>query len=516
MRTSARRSACLWALVWASPLLLACNREGPTPTKQNVTEEMSADSPEPPEFGAPGTTPDFPSQTLEIPGFEVDVPAAWRVLPDGDPDFAMAFDPSRYLVSSCVLERRRQGIGPLPEGTRLIDEGPRRRGYMRGSMRGMIEEFADSRSPGGWVALHCRARRSDTKTWSYIEQVFASMRPHERPIEAPSSSPRVTGPVVELCSAAPVMPGHVCARRDDGSVYCGSTQGPLVRRSELAPASDIGCARTVGCARAKDTGEVACWYGNDPAKPVPALAGARELTDACAIDAQGKVACVRAVVPTGTGDARERELVVEPLQPFDNPALGPTDVRALMPGSTSEQGCVARDDGAWCWDDRRELPVHFRVAPISSDEASGRIRHAPERVIEMAEIAALEWMGQRLCARTDQGPWHCRDFVGQVFEAPSCATDPCGCSSIGATRFSCEDQPETRIDALPQARVIDVVARAEPCVLSADGRVLCRVAGSIETAPVELVEAAPAVDATAPESAEGQPGGALAPSNERR
>ena len=82
-------------------------------------------------------------------------------------------------------------------------------------------------------------------------------------------------------------------------------------------------------------------------------------------------------------------------------------------------------------------------------------------------------MGDRLCVETD-GRWTCLDADKRSYELDACETRACGCSLIGATRLSCEDEPHDRIDARPLGRVSNVVTVADPCAALADGTVICR------------------------------------------
>lgn len=457
--------------------LVAGCRNPPAPSVEKVprpTEEPTA---------LTGQTPEFEHQTLSAADVEILVPKEWQLLPESDPRFALAFDTTHKQPSACWIEVRRQGLGPLPEGIRVIDEGPRRRGYMRGVVRGIIQETP--MTDGSTLVVHCRARRSDTKLWStVIEPVLASQRDAELVvIEAPK--PAAEHPIVELCSAGPIVPGYVCALRADGAVYCGPTDGALDRVT-TPPAVEIGCRGQVACARAS-SGEVACWSAGEPALPQPSFGKTRSITDACLVDEHGYVQCVSAQKREG---AKLHDLLVTQLQAFEDVNLTITHARVMMPGSTSEQGCVVGDAGVVCWDERGDLPVRFSNPPISTDEATGRRQQAPESIDGRSNVDELRRIADRLCTRVGTEPWRCTDVSGEAHELVGCATQPCGCSLLGGNQMSCEDQTEPRIDALPQSRIADVVGVAEPCAALVDGSVVCRTSGSIQMRTVEMREPA--------------------------
>jgi hypothetical protein len=424
-----------------------------------------------------GVAPEFTSQTLQAAGIAIAVPSEWQLLPETDPEFALAFDATHKQPSACWIELRRQGLGPLPSEIRAIDEGPQRRGYMRGVVRGIVQETA---APDGSTrVVHCRARRSDTKLWTtIIEPVLASQREAD-PIAVEPVEPAGPRAIVDLCSAGPIVPGYVCALRADGAVYCGPTDGAL-DRVETPAAIEIGCRGRVGCARTS-SGEVACWSAGEPAQPQPSFGKARSITDACVVDERGEVQCL-------SWQADSEGLIATPLRAFDDSKLAITGARVLLPGSTIEQGCVAGDAGVVCWDERGDLPVRFANPAISSDEATGRRKQAPESIAEQTDIDELRRIGDRLCTRTDAQPWRCTNVAGEVHEFVGCATKPCGCSLLGGNQVACEDQTEPRIDALPQGRIADVVSVTEPCAALVDGSVVCRTTGSVEMRSVELRE----------------------------
>lgn len=432
-----------------------------------------------------GAAPVFTSQRLQAAGIEIAVPSEWQVLPESDPNFALAFDTTHKQPSACWIERRRQGLGRFPSEIRAIDEGPQRRGYMRGVVRGIVQETPTA--DGSIRVVHCRARRSDTKLWTtVIEPVLASQR--ERDVEALAPEPVAPADdaaIVELCSAGPIVPGYVCALQAGGAVYCGPTDGALDRIA-TAPAVDIGCRGAIACARAS-SGEVACWSAGEPAQPQPSVGKARSLTDACVVDERGDVQCL-AGRDSSESTHPGRELIATPLRAFDDASLPITGARVLMAGSSIEQGCVVTSAGVVCWDERGDLPVRFNSPPIASDEATGHRRQAPESIDGRTDIDEIRRVGDRLCTRVGAQPWRCAEPSGEVHELAGCATQPCGCSLMGGNQMSCEDQPEPRIDALPQGRIADVVHVAEPCAAQVDGSVICRTVGSTQMRRLELRE----------------------------
>lgn len=458
-------------LALALALLTSC-KGPPEPSPQ-------ATGPEP----VRGVVPEFGHQTLSAAGIEIAVPSEWTLLDEHDPDFVLAFDSTRKQPSACWIERRRQGLGPLALGVRAITEGPQRRGYMRGVIRGVVQETPAA--DGSTTLVHCRARRSDTKLWStVILPILASQRPAEaRP--APAPTPTIEDPVVQLCSAGPIVPGYVCALRSQGGVYCGPTDGAL-ERVVMDPAIEIGCRGQMACARTSE-GAVSCWSAGDPAEPQPAFGKARSITDACVVDEQGAVQCLLAHAREGGG----HDLSVVPLRAFDDPSLAITDARVLMSGSTIEQGCVITDAGVVCWDELGDLPVRFHNPPIASDEATGHRKQAPESIDASTELAQLRRSGDRLCTRAAEGPWRCTEREGLTHELIGCERQACGCSLLGGNQMSCEDQPEPRIDALPQGRIAEVIGVAEPCAVRRDGGVVCRSSGSTEMRSLGLREPDP-------------------------
>lgn len=466
-------SAIRFAIVLA--LTSACQSPA-QPTKADASATASSEAEPTPE-------PSYTPQTLAAAGLTIRVPSEWQVLPEDDPDFALAYDATQKQPSACWIERRRQGLGPLPVGTRAISEGEQRRGYMRGVVRGIVHERPGPE--GSTLVVHCRARRSDTKLWrTVILPAMGSVEVLE-PAAEPTPASLGSNPIVELCSAAPIVPSYACALRADGAVYCGQTDAAL-ERVEVAAAIEIGCRGTVACARAA-TGEVACWVAGEAPQAQPSFGKARSLTDACVVDERGAVHCLRSRPREGGG----HELVSAPLQAFDDPSLALAGVEVLMPSSTASQGCAATSSDVICWDELGELPVRFGKPAITSDEASGRRRQAPEPIDARGGVVELRRLGDRLCSRTSDPLWRCTTATGEAHELLGCASQACGCSLMGGHHFNCEDSPEPRIDTLPQGRLAGVVAVAEPCVARRDGSVACRELGSTRLRTLELREPAP-------------------------
>lgn len=458
----------------------------PTKTEARTSEGGEPSGEPPPEQGV------IERQTIAAAGLSVAVPSTWTLLAEDDPMFALAYDPTQKQPAACWIERRRQGLGPLPVGTRAIEESEGRRGYMRGVVRGIIDERA--LPGGGTLVVHCRAKRSDTKLWStIIAPAMASIAIGETPAGDPAGA---TGPdaIVELCSAAPIVPSYTCALQADGEVFCGQTDAPLTR-IELPPASDIGCHGMVACARAS-TGEVSCWVPAASPQPQPQFGLARSVVDACVVDEAGALHCLHARPREGGG----HELTSTPLHPFEEPSLALADVHALMSGSSAAQGCVATSTDVMCWDERGELPVRFDAPAIAGDEATGVRRQAPESIDARSGVVELRRLGDRLCTRDASPRWRCTTQTGEVHELSSCAGEPCGCSLMGGHELTCEDSPEPRIDALPQGRLAGIVATAEPCVARVDGSIACRKMGTTELAVLLGPGTMPAPSTPAPAS----------------
>lgn len=388
-------------------------------------------------------------QLLRAAGVELEVPSDWVVLGEDEPNFALAYGTEQRSahIPVCTIELRRQGPGPWPEGARELDPGVFE--YSRGSLRGRIRMLPGPQ--GASVIVHCRAPRSD-RQWGAVIKMFESLTETgavELPPLRPSPTPEpIPEPIVELCVGTPARMTTVCARRADGSVYCGATVGTTLQRVELpTPAVEISCARKSGCAR-DAAGAVHCWRAGEPPERLAGVEQARALASGVVVDGEGKL-------------LRRGEAGLVALAPFDDPELALTDVDHVLDGSNPAWGCVLRDDELWCWDREQALPLAL------SDE--GR----PQLVAPAVGATELQRLGDRLCMKIGER-WTCMDDAGKRYEIDGCETRACGCSLIGATRMSCEHQPYDRIDARPLGRIANVVAVAEPCVALADGTVVCR------------------------------------------
>src|SRR5690606_14439312 len=116
---------------------------------------------------------------------------------------------------------RRQGPGPLPDGARELGEGSGVFEYQRGTLRGRVRTLAGPQ--GASVVVHCRAPRS-TQQWGVITKMFESLVETGASVELPPMRPSPTPEaIVELCVGSPARMTSVCARRANGSVYCGAT-----------------------------------------------------------------------------------------------------------------------------------------------------------------------------------------------------------------------------------------------------------------------------------------------------
>ncbi|GEM_PF-4830520 len=84
---------------------------------------------------------------------------------------------------------------------------------------------------------------------------------------------------------------------------------------------------------------------------------------------------------------------------------------------------------------------------------------------------ALSWMGEgpRLCAWTRTG-WTCTEGGGEVWRFEGCARRSRGCTLLGSSMLSCEQELDARVDMAPFGRV----AGDGPCMGLEDGSVICR------------------------------------------
>jgi len=425
-------SVVLTALV---ALLLGCkpagSDDGPQPRKLESVDAEPAEPAEP---------DDHAGQRVTAAGVELTVPEDWVVLTEREPNFALAYgvESRPTQIPVCTIELRRQGPGPLPEGTREHPDLAGALEYTHGGLLGLVREFpGPDRSS---IVVVCRAPRASRQA-AVIKGVFASLRSTETPVELPPRTSAGAGAIVELCTGTPARMTRVCARRADGSVHCGATTGKSLTRVALPnPAVQISCMRNSACARDAEGG-VRCWEDGEPPTPLPGLTGARDIVDVHVVDSNGAVL------------RRSPDGLVE-LAPLGEPSLKLTEVERVLAATSEGSGCVLRRAQLWCW---------------GADEPPRAIMPAPG-------ATALRRMGRgddRSCVEIG-GRWTCRDPDGQEFEFDGCEARPCGCSAIGATRLSCEDAPYQGINARPLGRVSEVIALAEPCAGLIDGSVICR------------------------------------------
>ncbi|MFO7564474.1 MAG: hypothetical protein R6X02_17640 [Enhygromyxa sp.] len=439
----------------AAALALGCgpSADNSRPTKIEPASQPAEDANE----DAP------PKQPLRAAGLELSVPADWSILAEDEPNFALAYGPEERSphIPVCTIELRRQGPGAKPEGVRELDDGIYE--YQRGSLRGRVRTLAGPQNSS--IVVHCRAPRS-SRQWQAISDILASQVETGAAIELPPPQPTPKGDaIVELCVGSPARMTMACARRADGSVYCGSTTGEALTRVSLpAPAVQISCMGRSACAR-DAAGKLRCWERDASPEPLVGITAARDIVGPLVVDAAGKL------LRRGPSGLTE-------LAPLDDPAHALTGVERVLEGSNAAWGCVLREAELWCWDREGVLPVEL------AEDA------APQRVAAAPDASALRRMGDRLCMQIGER-WTCTEADGRRHELDGCEARACGCSLIGATRLSCEHEPHSSIDARPLGRVSDVVVVAEPCAARADGVVVCR--GPIAGRPGEDPRSARAI-----------------------
>lgn len=385
-------------------------------------------------------------QIVRAAGIELTVPDDWLVLDEDEPNFALAYGivdrPPHIPV--CTVELRRQGPGPLPDGARESSEGGGVFEYQRGALHGLFRLFPGP--DGSSIIAHCRAPRS--RQWAAVKDLFAPTRSAKRSAQLTTrrASPKPEA-IVELCRGTPARMTLVCARRADGAVFCGATTGEVLNRIALpSPAVQISCAGRYGCAR-DGKGAVMCWQNTETPTVVAGIE-ARDIAGGAIVDTAGKL-------------LRRQRSGFKEVAPLDDPTLALTAVERVLEGSHDASGCVLRQGSLWCWDDGDELPITLTGGG------------GPQIVAPAPGASDLRRMGDRLCVETN-GRWMCIDGNGQRFEFDSCEARPCGCSPVGASRLSCEDEPYQRISSRPLGRVSNVVAVADPCAALTDGTVVCR------------------------------------------
>ncbi|PRP97605.1 hypothetical protein ENSA5_32980 [Enhygromyxa salina] len=419
--------------------------------------EPSASKAERPELEARGDAkqppPSSPSQTLRAAGVELTLPGSWTVVDEDEPEFALAWGPSRVpsQVPLCTIELRRQGPGSLPEGVELGQSaGKGVTDYARGGLRGRLLELPGP-TQSSTVIVHCRAPKS--AQWAAIEAAFDSI---VKPATAPALPPLVGGdaPIVELCAGTPARRTLVCARRRDGAVFCGPSTGEVLTRVEDIPsATQLSCEGARACVR-DDEGQVSCWRAGGAAAAVPGRA--RDIAGDCVVSEGGELRCRRQDIDGSTTDA------LAELLPFGAGDRALREVERVLAGSDEDTGCVLRGGGElWCWDREGELPL-----ALAGEREPQRVADAPAGGLDLAL-----W-GGRVCVATAE-QWTCL-ADGQRWTLDGCERRACGCSLIGATRMSCDHEPHERIDTRVFGRVSGVVAAAGPCVARVDGTVVCR------------------------------------------
>ncbi|KIG16932.1 hypothetical protein DB30_03916 [Enhygromyxa salina] len=410
-----------------------------------------------------------PGHTLRAAGVELTVPLSWNVVDAGDPNFALAWGPTKdpSHVSLCTIEQRRQGAGPLPPG---VEPSPSAAAgatdYSHGPVRGRLRELPGP-TPSAVVLVHCRAHRQ-TGQWGAIEAAFGSLKIPQTPAALPDlvsqSDPSDQG-IAELCVATPARQTIVCARRANGAVYCGPSTGEVLTRVEgLPPAVQLSCERMRSCSRDAE-GQVSCWrpgFSASDAGQAPSVlsmgAPARDIAAGSIVDARGRLLVRRQKVDGSTTDA-----LVE-LLPLGEAGYALTDVERVLADSDEDHGCVLRrvedQSQLWCWD-------HAQTLGLGLDEPGH-----PQRVQAPTTASALAVIGGRVCVGTS-GEWTCLDG-DEHLAFDGCERRACGCSLVGATRMSCDTEPHDRIDSRVFGRISDVVAAAGACVARLDGTVVCR------------------------------------------
>lgn len=394
-----------------------------------------------------GPKPAAAKQALQAAGIELRIPADWMILAEDEPNFALAYGPEERSphIPVCTIELRRQGAGRDPAG---VHEGEGEYEYRRGSLRGKVRTLAGPQE--STIVVHCRAPRS-SRQWQAITDILASQTETGAAVELPPLRAAIEAlAIVELCVGSPARMTSVCARRADGSVYCGSTTGEALTRVALEAdfvAVQISCEQGSTCAR-DAAGRVRCWRVQGSAEPLAKLESARDIVGALIVDGSGKL------LQRGPAGLTE-------LAPLGDPTLALDEVERVLAGSNAEWGCVLRNAELWCWDREGVLPVQL-------DEGGG-----PQPIISAPGAVALQHMSDRLCVG-NEGRWTCVEADGRRHELDGCERRACGCSLIGATRLSCDHEPHESIDARPLARVSEIVAVAEPCAARSDGTVVCR------------------------------------------
>lgn len=439
-----------------------CRGNSEAPARRVYAGELDPAQPGPAPAPAPG-------HTLSAAGVEFTVPLSWTVVEENEPMFAMAWgrtdDPSH--VSLCTIEVRRQGPATLPPG---IQRSPSSSAdvtdYTHGPVRGRLRELPGPTASAS-VLVHCRAHRSSGQ-WGAIEAGFDSMKTSTTPPELSPLNERPSDTaIVELCVSSPARQTMVCARRADGAVYCGPSTGEVLHKIEdILPAKQLSCERTRICTRDAD-GQVSCWRTKQAPAQLPLDTPARDIAGGCVVDARGLLSCRQR-----NSDGSPTDTLTE-LLPLGESKYALTGVHRVLAGSDEDHGCVLRRVDSsmqlWCWDRAPQgtlgldlldpgHPQRVDVPGISDAAGAGPL--------------ALATIGGRVCVGT-AGEWTCLTD-GSSVELDGCERRVCGCSLVGATRMSCDDAPNDRIDSRVFGRISDVVATAGACAARLDGTVICR------------------------------------------
>lgn len=387
-------------------------------------------------------------EAVEAAGVRMTLPEDWTVDPSSaaDPNYLLAVGPEAGAVHSpvCSIELRRQGLGALGKAFRVAKREGGTLDYTRGPLRGRARELPGP-SPDARVLVHCRGSRKGGG-WGAIQGAFESL---EVIGEATLASPPAGAGVVELCTAQPVRRTQVCARRGDGGVYCGETEGSALEGVEgLPPAVELACAFGRSCIRDAE-GVAWCWRPTLEPVSFAALGPVRRLSDGCfVLEADGRVLCA----PADAGLAPESFVAVE----------GVEGAEAVLDGSSASSGCAwIPGAGTACWG---EAEARYSAA----DRAALAALDGP--------VSALEDWNGRLCARTGEGrseAWACA-AEGALRRLDGCAARACSCAALSSATFSCEHETHPRVDLRPLARLTGVSTKDGPCVGGSDGRVVCR------------------------------------------
>jgi hypothetical protein len=413
-------------------LPMACTRAEVPPQPETSTVQATA-------------KPD-PGRVLTAAGVSLTLPSTWTILDEHEPDFAIARGPGDS-PPTCTIELRRQGIGEPPRGAREHDGDI---DFTRGTLRGRMRTLPGP-SASAAVVIQCLAPHA--AQWAAITDAFDSLIAAPIEVGTKPSAAGAPAPFAELCTGTPSHQTYVCVRRNDGAVYCGSSDGDVLTRiGGIEPAVQIACEGARACSRSA-SGQLHCWKADTDAQPVAELTEVRELAGGCVVDAGGKVWC-RQRESNGASSETFAELV-----PFGDPAFALSKVEQVLAGSSASQGCVLDASGLRCWD-------HAAALRLSLPD-----NYQPHTLEATPGATDLAWIGERVCIAAAER-WTCFDGE-QRFELDDCERAPCGCSLLAATRLSCDHEPYEHGGAL-LGRLADVVAVDGACAVLGDGTVVCR------------------------------------------